>query len=198
MAYRFYPAIIERGADGAFGVVFPDLPGCTSAGTSVQHAAEQAAEALALHVEGMLEDSEALPEPSAPDAPLPDWLAEAGSDEVARVLVPVVLPSKGVRVNITMDEGLLQRVDAAVAEHGDTRSGYIAEAVRQHLLPSVIGIHGPKGSYEIMRFREGMGWAVFPVTGKDGALRESVAMVDHRSEALDTARRLAGLVESSS
>ena len=77
MVLRFYPALIERAADGGgFGVVFPDLPGCVSAGATVQEAAANAAEALALHIEGMAEDGDPIPEPSAPDAPLPDWLAE--------------------------------------------------------------------------------------------------------------------------
>jgi len=134
MPLRFYPAVISQDEPGGpFGVVFPDLPGCVSGGDTVQAAAEAAAEALALHIEGMLEAGETLPPASAPDAPLPDWLAGAGGNTVARVLVPAEVPGRSVRANVTMDEGLLARLDAAAAAEGMSRSGYIAQAVRERL-----------------------------------------------------------------
>lgn len=140
MVLRFYPACInqdegDKPEDG-YGVFFPDLPGCISAGDTVQDAAINAAEALALHIEGMVEDGDPLPEPSAPDAPLPDWLAGVSGPIIARALVPVELPGRAVRANITMDESLLARLDAAAAAAGMSRSGYIAQAVREQLRSS--------------------------------------------------------------
>ena len=134
MTLRFYPAIIEAVADGGFGASFPDLPGCISAGATVQEAATYAAEALALHLAGLVEDKETVPAPSAPDAPLPDWLAEASP--LVRVLVPVDVPGRSLRVNITLDEGLLSRLDVAAAAEGASRSGFIAAAVRRALQPA--------------------------------------------------------------
>ncbi len=138
MGLSFYPACIEAGETPGFSVFFPDLPGCISGGATVQEAAVNAAEALSLHIEGMAEDGEAIPEPSAPDAPLPEWVAvddpaDPPSRIVARVLVPVELPGRSIRTNITLDEGLLARLDAAAAADGTSRSGYIAEAVRAKL-----------------------------------------------------------------
>ena len=130
---RFYPAIISKHEDTDYGVVFPDFPGCVTTGETVREAAEMALEALALHVEGMVEDRDALPEPSEPDAPLPDWLADLPDHTVARLLVPVELPGRAVRVNITLNEGLLARLDKAAGAEGETRSGYIAQAVRERL-----------------------------------------------------------------
>lgn len=50
----------------------------------------QAAEALALHVDGILADGAELPIPSAPNATMPDWLAdEPGVEQWVRVLIPV-------------------------------------------------------------------------------------------------------------
>jgi predicted RNase H-like HicB family nuclease len=133
---QVYPALLvkDTGAapDAPIGVIFPDLPGCTSQGDDPRHAAEMALEALALHAESMVADGEDLPEPSAPGI-VPDWLDPAESHVVAHLLVPVELPGRSVRVNITMDEGLLQRVDRAAASHGFTRSGLLAEAVRNWL-----------------------------------------------------------------
>jgi predicted RNase H-like HicB family nuclease len=134
---RFYRALIVQdegdGPQDGYGVVFPDLPGCTSSGDTVEQAYEHAFDALALHIEGMNEEHAPLPESSAFDAPLPHWLAaEAGRIE-RTVLVPVKLPGRAVRISITMDKGLLSRLDSIAAGSGDTRSGYIAEAVRERM-----------------------------------------------------------------
>jgi predicted RNase H-like HicB family nuclease len=131
---RYYPALIvqdtDDGPDDGYGVIFPDLPGCTSAGDTVQEAGVRAVEAAELHIEGMVADGEPLPEPSPPDAPLPNWLADVPCRIVARVLVPVEIPGRAVRINISLDEGLLARLDRAAAARGETRSGLIARAVR--------------------------------------------------------------------
>lgn len=73
-------AVLVRDApDGAtLGVVFPELPGCVSAGDDIDNAVKMAHEVLALHVEGMIADGEALPASAALGAPLPDWLVEDG------------------------------------------------------------------------------------------------------------------------
>jgi predicted RNase H-like HicB family nuclease len=134
---RFYPALIgQDDADGpgaGYGVVFPDFPGCVTTGETIVEAAEMALEALSGHVELMIEAGEPLPEPSSPGAPLPDWLADAPGRTVATVLVPVEIPGRAVRVNITLDEGLLARLDKAAGAEGETRSGYIARAVRERM-----------------------------------------------------------------
>jgi predicted RNase H-like HicB family nuclease len=134
---RFYRAlIVQDEADGlhdGYGVVFPDLPGCTSSGDTVEQAYEQAFEALALHIEGMIEEGGALPEPSPFNAPLPRWLVDVPGKIERAVLVPVKLPGRAVRISITMDKGLLGRLDTVASASGDTRSGYIAQAVRERM-----------------------------------------------------------------
>ena len=92
-----------------------------------------AAEALSLHIAGLAEDRDPIPPASAPDAPLPAWLAAVPARIVARVLVPVELPGRFVRTNITLDTALLSRLNAAAAAAGMSRSGFIAEAVRARL-----------------------------------------------------------------
>lgn len=82
MSVRYYPAIIERG-DAGFGVFFPDLPGCTSGGDSLQAAALGAEEALRGHLEIMAERGEPMPAPSRFDA----IQADPDVDEAARILV---------------------------------------------------------------------------------------------------------------
>jgi HicB_like antitoxin of bacterial toxin-antitoxin system len=103
-----------------------------SVGDTLEHAIEGGHEALAAHIELMLEDGDPIPEPSPIDAPLPDWLEGAG--EVAlRTMVRVELPGRAVRLSITMDEALAGAVDRAAAAQGFTRSGFLAEAARRML-----------------------------------------------------------------
>jgi predicted RNase H-like HicB family nuclease len=92
---RFYVAVIERGSDG-FGVFFPDVPGCTSAGVTVQEAASEAETALYGHLTLALEHGEALPDARALDG----IACDPEIDEVARVLVRFDVPGHTVRVNV--------------------------------------------------------------------------------------------------
>ena len=60
---RHYIGIVHKDKGSDFGVSFPDFPGAVTAASSLDEAIEMAAEALALHVEGMLAEGEAIPEP---------------------------------------------------------------------------------------------------------------------------------------
>ncbi len=59
-----YIALIHKDADSDYGVSFPDLPGVVTAGTDLDDARRMAEEALQFHIEGMIEDGDAVPEPS--------------------------------------------------------------------------------------------------------------------------------------
>jgi len=137
MALRFYRAIAYQApgdgpADG-WDVVFPDLPGCVSQGDSVEDALHNAVEGLALHIEGMVAEGLDLPASSALSAPLPEWLPETEMADPVPVLLQVEVPGKSTRINITMDVALVDRLDAAARRDGTTRSGYLAQAVREKL-----------------------------------------------------------------
>ena len=75
MPVRHYRALLESAGNGSWGVIFPELPGCVSHGDDADQAARTAAESLALHLEGLAEDGEPIPDAAPLDAPLPDWLA---------------------------------------------------------------------------------------------------------------------------
>lgn len=128
MGIAYYPAIIERSAD-SYGVFFPDLPGCTSAGDTLQQAARNAEEALQAHIELSAEHGDVLSAPSELDAiPSDPDVAEA-----VRVLVRAEVPGKAVRVNITLPEGLLAEANHYARRMGFTRSGLLAQAVRERI-----------------------------------------------------------------
>jgi predicted RNase H-like HicB family nuclease len=125
---RYYPAIIERAAEG-FGVFFPDLPGCTSTGATLQDAVRNAETALQAHIDLAAEHGDAVPEPSELDV----IAAEPDVVEAARVLMRADVPGRSVRVNITLPEDLLAAVDRYAARTGHTRSGLLAQAVRERM-----------------------------------------------------------------
>lgn len=124
MATVFYPAIIER-ADGSYSVFFPDLPGCASAGDTVQEAALAAEEALSGHLAVSIEHGDDIPAPSDLDA----LARDPDVDEVVRILVRGERPGRAVRVQVSIDEGLLARIDR-VAKN---RSGFLADAAKAKL-----------------------------------------------------------------
>ena len=124
VATVIYPAIIERAGEG-FSVFFPDLPGCTSAGRTQTEAALNAEEALAGHLLVSAQHGDELPAPSSIDAV--DRDPEA--DEVARILVRAEKPGRAVRVNVTLDEGLVAAIDRVARN----RSGFLADAAREKL-----------------------------------------------------------------
>lgn len=124
MAIVHYPAIIER-ADNGFSVFFPDLPGCVSAGATMQEAALGAEEALSGHLAIMAQYGDPIPEPSSIDAIARD----PDVDEAARVLVRGDRPGRAVRVQVSIDEGLLARIDRVASN----RSRFLADAARAKL-----------------------------------------------------------------
>ena len=75
-----YRAVLVKDApeDVTLGVMFPELPGCVSAGDDVDDAVRMAHESLVLHLAGMIADGEVLPGPVVLDAPLLGWLVEDG------------------------------------------------------------------------------------------------------------------------
>ncbi|MDX2144438.1 MAG: type II toxin-antitoxin system HicB family antitoxin [Rhodospirillaceae bacterium] len=128
-ATRFYAALIHKEGRGGYGVVFPDLPGCTSAGDTLDEALLNAQDALQGHIEVTAEYGDAVP------APTPIHRLRLGAADKRHLvhvqLVPVVMPGKAVKVMVSLDGGLLSRIDAAAGHYG--RSRFLAEAARSKL-----------------------------------------------------------------
>lgn len=75
---RNYIGLIHKDADSDYGVSFPDFPGLITAGTDLDDARAMAEEALSLHVQGLAEDGEAIPEPSTLEAVIADAENQGG------------------------------------------------------------------------------------------------------------------------
>ncbi|MBI1776925.1 MAG: type II toxin-antitoxin system HicB family antitoxin [Proteobacteria bacterium] len=118
-------------SDG-WGVIFPDFPGCVSQGDTTNAAIANGKEALELLLEVMAEEGRTIPEPIDLEE-TPDWVQEIPMGRIWHALIPIEPPGRSIRINITMDEGLISRVDEAAKREGTSRSGYLAEAARQKL-----------------------------------------------------------------
>ncbi len=119
--------------NGTFGISFPDFPGCVSGGSTAEEAIRRGSEGLTFHVEGMIDDGDPLPtlRSLAELQTDPAFLDDSAGAVVA--LVAFELPSRAVRVNVSIDENLLSAVDAAARAVGQSRSAYLAAALRKAL-----------------------------------------------------------------
>lgn len=125
-------ALVHEG-NRSFGISFPDFPGCISGGDTIDEAIRRGREALAFHIEGMVEDGDELPAPRSLTQLRKDPEFQEAADDAVIVSVPIDLPGKAVRVNISMDERLLESVDRAAAASGQSRSAFLAAAARARI-----------------------------------------------------------------
>jgi predicted RNase H-like HicB family nuclease len=125
---RSYIGLIHKDGESDFGVSFPDFPGVITAGTSLDDARVMAEEALSLHVEGLTEDGEAIPEPSSLEQVMSDPENRAG---VAILVSLKTEQPKAVRVNVTLPEDVLDQIDRYAESHGFTRSGFLTQAAKK-------------------------------------------------------------------
>ena len=134
-----YPVAIEPGSDAtAWGVVVPDLPGCFSAGDTLEDAMIQAEEAVALWIEVAIDDVIVFPAPSpieALRAAHPDF---DGWTWALVKIDPAMLDDTLERVNISLPRRVLHRLDARARRAGETRSGYIARMAVEGPEPATV------------------------------------------------------------
>lgn len=122
-----YPVAIESGsATTAFGVVVPDLPGCFSAGDTIDEAMVNAEEAIDLWIEAALDAGADIPAPSTLGGiqARPEF---AGWAFALVSIDPAALDDTIERVNITIPRRILHRLDQRAKAAGESRSGYIAK-----------------------------------------------------------------------
>lgn len=125
---RQYIGLIHKDGASDYGVSFPDFPGCITAGSTLDEAQAMAEEALTFHIEGLVEDGEAIPEPSNLEA----VMAEAANRDGVAILVAIKgAAPKAVRVNITLPEDVLAEIDRYAESHGFTRSGFLTQAAKR-------------------------------------------------------------------
>ena len=133
-----YAALID-GADGAYGVAFPDAPGCTAMGKTMDEAIANAGRALAEWVGYAVASRLELPDVRPVDELRNDpEVIEQLADGAAIAVVPLVMESGSlVRANLSIDSGLLAAIDEAAERVGLTRSAFLASAAKDKLLGGI-------------------------------------------------------------
>jgi predicted RNase H-like HicB family nuclease len=123
-----YIGLIHKDAGSDYGVSFPDFPGVVTAGKDLDEARAMAEEALALHIDGLVADGEAVPEASS----LEEVMSDPDNKDGVAILVAVKTDAaKSVRVNVTLPEDVLAQIDKFAKERGLSRSGFLAQAAKK-------------------------------------------------------------------
>lgn len=115
--------------NGVFGISFPDYPGCVSGGDTMDEAVSKGHQALGFHLRGMMDDGDEVPAPSKISIAY-----QKAREEIAAGARPMALevdfPGRAVRINISIEEGLLKQIDRAARTAGKNRSAFLSDAAR--------------------------------------------------------------------
>jgi len=127
-----FPVVIHKDKGSDYGVTVPDLPGCFSAGDTVDDALTNAVEAIECHVEGLLIDGEPIPAGRSVEHHHGKRRYSGGIWALVDVDLSK-LSGKSKRVNITLPERILSQIDSFAARSGDTRSGFLSHAALEYV-----------------------------------------------------------------
>jgi predicted RNase H-like HicB family nuclease len=130
-----YVAVIEKEPDSAFGVWFPDVEGCFSAGDTLDEAVANAASALRQHAEALESAGHPVPSARSIDEVLLDEDVAVSVEGGAVLFAVPLLADAGrtVRINISLDKALVDQIDSAASARGLTRSAFLAQAAREKI-----------------------------------------------------------------
>jgi predicted RNase H-like HicB family nuclease len=127
-----YPILLQKDPDSDYGVTVPDLAGCFSAGENMESALENAEEAILTHIEGLLMDNDPIPSPSSIDS----LKKRHREKDIVWGIVSVdlsKLSERARRINITVPEKLLTKIDSFAEKEGETRSGLLVSAALEYI-----------------------------------------------------------------
>ncbi len=129
-----YPAAIETGDENtAYSVIVPDLPGCFSAGDTLEEAMENVQEAISLWIETVLDDGGKIPAPGS----LSDHTKNPDYQGWTWVLIDIdsfLLDDSTERVNISVPKRILARIDKYASDKGETRSGFLVGSAMEKIM----------------------------------------------------------------
>lgn len=127
-----YPVVIHKDPESCYGVTVPDLPGCFSAGETLDEALANAAEGIECHIEGLLMNGEDIPVPQTLEIHHQDPEFEGGIWGIVPVELSK-LSGKSKRINISIPERLLSKIDAQATALGENRSSFLVTAALEYI-----------------------------------------------------------------
>lgn len=127
-----YPVVIHKDTESDYGVTVPDLPGCFSAGETLDEALQEAMEAIECHLEGLLADGEPIPTPK------PVELHQSNPDDAGGIGHSLLLMLQSYQVKRA---GSILRClsvyyiswNKYASERGESRSELITQAVLEYI-----------------------------------------------------------------
>ncbi len=127
-----FPVVLHKDNSSDYGVTVPDLPGCFSAGKSVDEALSMAKEAIEFYLEQLIEDGKTMPLPGRIEQ------HQRNSDYRGGTWAFVSIDQSSLRVtakriNITLPERVLDAIDRFAEDSGETRSGLLARAATEYI-----------------------------------------------------------------
>ncbi len=126
MSTLHFVALVRGDQAAGYTAAFPDLPQCTAHGRDVAELIVDARRVALAALLALSDTGETWPQPT----PVERVGVEPGA---IAVLVDVAVDDPPIRVNVSLGERLVERLDAAAEARGMTRSGFIAQAVRMSL-----------------------------------------------------------------
>lgn len=124
-----YIAVIDKDPDSAYGIQFPEVSGCFSAADTFEDIVPNAVEALSL----FFQDAEPVP-PLGLEA-VREQVAENIEEGALLMMIPYVqVQERAVRVNLSLEKGLLDTLDEAARMRGMTRSAFVEKAATREIL----------------------------------------------------------------
>jgi predicted RNase H-like HicB family nuclease len=127
-----FPVVVHKDPDSAYGITVPDLPGCFSAGDTLDEALENTKEAIECHIEGLLMDEVSLPIPQAiekhyqnPD--YSDGIWESVCVDISKI------SGKAKPIEVILPEKILAQLDKFAEKKGETRSSLLVQATVEYL-----------------------------------------------------------------
>lgn len=124
----YFPAAIFIEEDKAYGVTLPDVPGCNTAGDTLEEALGNVQEALEL----LLEDATEKPSPKGLEAHKDDPVYKDAVWAMVNVDLGF-MDQRTVRVNVSFPAGTLEEIDRAAKGRGLSRSAFLARAARHEM-----------------------------------------------------------------
>jgi predicted RNase H-like HicB family nuclease len=126
----YYIGLVHKEEGSAFGIQFPDIPGCFSAADDMEFLVANASEALSLWAE----DAN-MPTPRTIEKIIADReIASELADGAFLISVPLTQnDTRLVTANISLERGMLKAIDTAAKIRKLTRSAFLTQAARNEI-----------------------------------------------------------------
>lgn len=124
-----YPVYVHKDEGSAYGITFPDFPGCFSAADSVEELPQMIQEAVETHFEGEAID---IPKPSDLEV-LKDNPEYVGGVWLLAEIDLNRISTRSMRLNISLPVALVNRIDSYASRHHMSRSRFLAMAAEKSI-----------------------------------------------------------------